>query len=134
MRRACYIETNAAFRHYRMQVMNHLWNVHRNDVTEAGSERLEASRHAHHVAFAEAQMIASPAVLAQLDDMSRALSEGYRRTKCLEEGNPDDGDTLEVIQEYLHWIWERWKETRAVMRADLGVPNSPIAQPSTGVQ
>lgn len=131
MRRSCYIETNAAFRHYRMQLMNHLWNVHRHEVTEAGSERLEASRHGHHVAFAEAQMVASPAVLAQLDDMSRALSEGYRRTKCLEEGNPDDGDTLEVIQDYLGWIWERWKETRAAMRTDLGVPNSPIAPPGT---
>ncbi|KUN57517.1 hypothetical protein AQJ46_47415 [Streptomyces canus] len=126
MRRACYIETNAAFRHYRMQLMNYLWDVHRNGVTEADSERLEAARHAHHDAFAEAQMVASPAVLGQLDDASRALSEGYRRTKCLEEGNPDEGDTLEVIQEYLGWIWERWKETRAVMRADLGVPNSPM--------
>ncbi|MFI9375820.1 hypothetical protein [Streptomyces parvulus] len=130
MRRACYIETNAAFRHYRMQLMNYLWNVHRNEVTEAGGELLESTRRAHHVAFAEAQMVASPAVLAQLDDMSKALSEGYRRTKCLEEGNPDEGDTLEVIQEYLGWVWERWKETRAVMRADLGVPNSstPSAQ------
>ena len=125
VRRACYIETNAAYRRYRTELMNYLWHVHRNEVTEAGIERLEAARHAHHAAFAEAQMVASPDVLAQLDAVAKALSEGYRRTKCLEEGHPDAGDTFEVIETYLQWIWERWEEMRAVMRTDLGVPNSP---------
>ncbi|WP_327691645.1 hypothetical protein OG870_27760 [Streptomyces sp. NBC_00461] len=92
-------------------------------------ESLEAARHAHHAAFAEAQMVASPAVLAQLDAVAKALAEGYRRTKCLEEGIPDEGDTFEVIEAYLQWIWERWEEMRAVMRADLGQANSP-APPS----
>ncbi|MFB8271021.1 hypothetical protein ACFC96_31035 [Streptomyces sp. NPDC055955] len=125
VRRTCYIETNAAYRRYRTQQMNYLWHVHRGEVTEAGKDELEAARMAHHAAFAEAQMVASPAVLAQLDDVAKALSEGYRRTKCLEEGNPDPGDTFEVIEAYLHWIWERWEEMRAVMRADLGLTNSP---------
>ncbi|WP_405873063.1 hypothetical protein [Streptomyces sp. NBC_00005] len=125
VRRACYIETNAAYRRYRTELMNYLWHVHRNEVTEAGRERLEAARHAHHAAFAEAQMVAAPDVLAQLDAVAKALSEGYRRTKCMEEGHPDEGDTFEVIETYLQWIWERWEEMRAVMRADLGVPNSP---------
>ncbi|WAU84890.1 hypothetical protein O1Q96_37495 [Streptomyces sp. Qhu-G9] len=124
-RRTCYVETNAAYRRYRIQLMNYLWHVHRDEVTEAGKEALEAARHAHHAAFAEAQMVASAAVLAQLDDVAKALSEGYRRTKCLEEGNPDPDDSFDVIQAYLQWIWERWKEMRAVMRADLGVNNSP---------
>jgi hypothetical protein len=132
VRRACYIETNAAYRRYRIQLMNYLWHVHRSEVTEAGREELEAARHAHHAAFAEAQMVASPAVLAQLDDVAKALSEGYRRTKCLEEGNPDEGDTFEVIETYLQWIWERWKEMRAVMRADLGVTNAPSGPPGDG--
>ncbi|MFE7443723.1 hypothetical protein ACFU7X_25110 [Streptomyces chartreusis] len=124
-RRACYIVTNAAYRRYRIQLMNHLWHVHRSEVTDTLKETLETARHAHHAAFAEAQMLASPAVLAQLDDVAKALSEGYRRTKSLEEGHPDEGDTFEVIEAYLQWIWERWKEMRAVMRADLGLANSP---------
>lgn len=132
MRRACYIETNAAYRRYRIQLMNYLWHVHRNEVTEAGKEGLEAARHTHHAAFAEAQMVASPAVLAQLDDVAKALSEGYRRTKCLEEGNPDPDDTFKVIEAYLQWIWERWKEMRAVLRADLGVANSPAIPSNAG--
>ncbi|WP_328735453.1 hypothetical protein [Streptomyces bobili] len=131
-RRTCYIDTNAANRRYRIQLMNHLWHVHRGEVTEAGKAELEAARHAHHAAFAEAQMFAAPAVLAELDVVAKALSEGYRRTKNLEEGHPDPGDTFEVIEAYLQWIWERWKEMRAVMRADLGVHNSPAGPPNFG--
>ncbi|MEU3514631.1 hypothetical protein ABZ770_04970 [Streptomyces sp. NPDC006654] len=125
VRRACYIETNAAYRRYRTQQMNYLWHVHLGEVTEKAREELETARHAHHAAFAEAQMVASPAVLAQLDDVTKALSEGYRRTKCLEEGHPDEGDTFAVIEAYLQWLWERWEEMRAVMRADLGAANLP---------
>lgn len=129
VRRSCYIDTNAAYRRYRTQQMNYLWHVHHYDVTDAVRQELEEARHAHHAAFAQAQMIASPAVLAQLDDVAKALSEGYRRTKCLEESNPDPGDTFEVIEAYLQWIWERWEEMRAVMRADLGLANTLTPTP-----
>ncbi|MFI0510621.1 hypothetical protein ACH3Y9_11620 [Streptomyces sp. WSLK1-5] len=131
-RRTCYIETNAANRRYRIQLMNYLWHVRNGDVTDPLRAELEAARENHHSAFAEVQMVASPAVLDQLDEVAKALSEGYRRTKCLEEGNPDEGDTFDVIQAYLEWIWERWKEMRSVMRADLGVPNASAAPPGGG--
>ncbi|MFF7332724.1 hypothetical protein [Streptomyces sp. NPDC008150] len=134
VRRACYSETNAAFRRYRTQQMDYLWHVHRNEVNDIARDALEDARHAHHAAFAQAQMVASPAVLAQLDDVAKALSEGYRRTKHLEEGTPDTGDSFEVIEAYLQWIWERWEEMRAVMREDLGEENLPPSRPSSGVQ
>lgn len=131
-RRTCYIEANAANRRYRIQLMNYLWCVRRSEVTDALRAELEVARQAHHSAFAEVQMVASPDVLSELDVMAKALSEGYRRTKCLEEGTPDPDDTFEVIEQYLQWIWDRWKEMRNVMRADLGVHNSPPGPPSTG--
>ncbi|MDQ1068367.1 hypothetical protein [Streptomyces canus] len=132
LRRACYITTNAAYRRYRTEQMNYLWHVRRDRVTEALREQLEAARHAGHAALAEAQMVASPAVLAQLDDVGKLLSQGYRRIMCLEEGIPDEGDTFEVIGEYLVWIWERWEEMRAVMRADLGLANTLAGPPGDG--
>ncbi|MFI6561321.1 hypothetical protein [Streptomyces sp. NPDC050534] len=129
-RRTCYIEANAANRRYRIQLMNYLWHVRNGDVTDALKAELETARANHHSAFAEVQMVASPAVLEELDVIANALSEGYRRTKCLEEGNPDESDTFDVIQDYLEWIWKRWKEMRAVMREDLGVPNEPPTPPA----
>ncbi|WP_326843311.1 hypothetical protein OHB33_29105 [Streptomyces sp. NBC_01558] len=131
-RRTCYIEANAANRRYRIQLMNYLWHVRRGEVTDALRADLEVARQAHHSAFAEVQMVASPDVLGELDVMAKALSEGYRRTKCLEEGTPDPDDSFEVIEQYLQWIWDRWKAMRNVMRADLGVHNSPPGPPSPG--
>ncbi|MCX4436591.1 hypothetical protein [Streptomyces mirabilis] len=130
-RRSCYITTNAAYRRYRIELMNYLWHVRRGEVSQAAGEALEAARSAHHAAFAEAQMFASAVVLGQLDDVAKALSEGYRRTKCLEEGNPDPDDSFEVIAEYLEWIWNCWREMRTVMRTDLGVNDPPASQPRT---
>ncbi|MFF6891315.1 hypothetical protein ACFY8Z_11770 [Streptomyces microflavus] len=92
-------------------------------MTTEAREDLEEARQAHHAAFAEAQMVASSAVLVQLDIMTKALSEGYRKTQCLYEGNPDPDGSFEEIQAYLHWLWERWEEMRGVMRDDLGVEN-----------
>ncbi|MFE6367506.1 hypothetical protein ACFVOS_07235 [Streptomyces sp. NPDC057833] len=124
-RRACYVAANAAFPRYRVELMNYLWNVHRAQADEAASRELEAARHAHHAAFAEAQMVASAAVLDHLDEVALAVGEGYRRTKALEEGHPDPDDSFEKIEEYLRWLWERWKEMRSEMRADLGIDDAP---------
>ncbi|MFI8072953.1 hypothetical protein ACIF85_29775 [Streptomyces sp. NPDC086033] len=131
-RRTCYIEANAANRRYRIQLMNYLWHVRRSEVTDALRADLEVARQAHHSAFAEVQMVASPDVLSELDVMADALSEGYRRTKCLEEGTPDPDDSFEVIEQYLQWIWDRWKAMRDVMRTDLGVHNAAASPPRTG--
>ncbi|MCX4625575.1 hypothetical protein [Streptomyces sp. NBC_01443] len=68
--------------------MNFLWLVQKGEVTPEGRQAMEAARHAHHAAFAEAQMIASTAVMDELDVMTTALSELYGRTMRLEEGHP----------------------------------------------
>lgn len=111
---------NAAYRRYRVQQMRFLWHVHHDDVTDKTREALEEARRAHHVAFAEAQMIASSPVLDRLDVVTKALSEVYRKTLCLYEGNPDPDGSFDDIESHLHWLWDRWAEMHGVMRADLG--------------
>jgi hypothetical protein len=100
--------------------MNYLHHVHRGEVGSAVIQQLEEARQAHHVAFAEAQMIASDPVMEHLDQMVISLGDSYRRTKELEEGNPGPDGSFEEIQEYLRWLWDRWEEMRKAMRADLG--------------
>ncbi|MGW7439533.1 hypothetical protein [Streptomyces sp. NPDC054849] len=63
--------------------MNHLWLVHKGEVTSQGRTDLEEARHAMHASFAEAQMIASDAVPAELDAMTRTLSTAYSLTMRL---------------------------------------------------
>ncbi|MGW5869185.1 hypothetical protein ACWFRJ_44445 [Streptomyces sp. NPDC055239] len=125
-RRACYVNTNAAFRRYRVQLMNILYFVHHGQVDEAASQELEAARQAHHLAFAEAQMVASGSVLGHLDELAIALGAGYRKTKNLEEGHPEPDGSFEEVEAYLNWLWERWD----AMRADLGISDEPRTPPS----
>jgi hypothetical protein len=131
-RRACYVATNAAYRRYRIQLMNHLWDVRQGTVTDAVRKELEAARHAHHAAFAEAQLTASTLVLAQLDAVAKELAGAYQRIKCLEEGAPMANGSFEEIERDLQALWERWKDMRALMRACLGVAGSTPGAPQVG--
>ncbi|APE21690.1 MULTISPECIES: hypothetical protein [Streptomyces] len=123
-RRESYMQVNASFRRYWTHLMNFLWTVHKGVVTPEAREVLEEARRDHHSVFAEAQLIASAAVLAELDEMTTALSEVYRRTMCLEEGNPDPDGSFDDIRTEFVRLWEQWETMRGVMRADLGVGDS----------
>jgi hypothetical protein len=123
-KRGCYVATNAANRRYRVELMKFLWRVNRGDVDDTAREELEAARHGHHAAFAEAQMIASTSVLRELDIVSKALSEGYRMTNCLEEGNPDPQGSFEEVGAHLIQLWDQMKVMRASMRRDLRIDDA----------
>lgn len=128
-RRACYIATNAAYRRYRIQLMQYVWYVHRDVAGDAERQEVEAARHAHHAAFAEAQMVASGVVLGELDAMAQALSDTYRKIMCLQEGNPEPDGSFDEITTSLESLWERWKKMRLAMRVDLGANTSPVGPP-----
>ncbi|MFC9000813.1 hypothetical protein ACFT7U_34585 [Streptomyces rochei] len=131
-RRDGYMQVNASFRRYRTHLMNFLWDVHKGAVTPDGRELVEEARRDHHSVFAEAQMVASPAVLVELDGMTTALSDVYRRTICLEEGNPEpDGSFNDIRADFVR-LWERWEGMRTVMRADLGLGSVAGEPPSLG--
>ncbi|MFJ3912761.1 MULTISPECIES: hypothetical protein [Streptomyces] len=120
-RRECYVAANAAYRRYRIELMNYLWLVEKGEITPEGRQAMEGARHAHHAAFAEAQMIASTPVMTELDVMTAALAELYGRTRRLEEGRPVPGGSFQEIHDELQELWNRGQELRAVMRTDLGV-------------
>ncbi|MEV0990307.1 hypothetical protein [Streptomyces sp. NPDC049949] len=130
-RRECYVAANAAYRRYRIELMNYLWLVHKGEVAPEGRQAMEAARHAHHAAFAEAQMIASRTVMDELDAMTTSLSELYGMTMRLEEGLPVPGGSFQEIHDELQELWNRGQELRAVMRADLGVDEGLPARPAT---
>ncbi|WP_330279933.1 hypothetical protein OHO83_28890 [Streptomyces sp. NBC_00569] len=133
-RRDGYMQVNASFRRYRTHLVNFLWIVHKEAVTPDARELVEEARRDHHSVFAEAQLIASAAVLAELDEMTAALSEVYRRTMCLEEGNPDPDGSFDDLRTDFARLWERWERMRDVMRADIGAGDVPYGQPAIGPQ
>ncbi|MFD8951699.1 hypothetical protein ACFV0B_22890 [Streptomyces xanthophaeus] len=120
-RREGYTNVNAAFRRYRTQLMNFLWTVHKGAVTAQAREAVEEARRDHHSVLAETQMVASAGVLAELNDMTKSLSETYRRIMCLEEGTPDPDGSFDEIRTDFARLWEQWERMLGAMRADLGV-------------
>ncbi|MFG2297170.1 hypothetical protein [Streptomyces sp. NPDC048603] len=130
--RECYMAANAGYRRFRVELMNFLWLVRKEEVTAEARQELEAARHAHHAAFAEAQMIASAPVLRELDDLTTAVSETYARIVRLSAGTPVAGGSFEEIHDELQRLWGRGDGLRAVMRADLGVDPGPGRAPAVG--
>ncbi|WP_406738484.1 hypothetical protein OG365_23205 [Streptomyces sp. NBC_00853] len=124
-RRACYVTANSGYRRHRIELMKYLWLVHKGEVTAQARADLEETRHAMHTAFAEAQMVASDAVLRELDAMTVTLAGAYSRTLLLEDGNPHPGWSFEEIQTELLQLGDHWKDMRGIMRADLGVDPEP---------
>ncbi|MFJ6049083.1 hypothetical protein [Streptomyces sp. NPDC092307] len=120
-RRACYVTANSGYRRYRIELMKYLWLVHKAEVTAQARADLEETRLSMHTAFAEAQMVASDAVLRELDAMTVTLAGAYRRILQLADGNPYPGWSFEEIQTELLQVGQRWKNMRGIMRADLGV-------------
>ncbi|AZM89218.1 MULTISPECIES: hypothetical protein [Streptomyces] len=137
VRRACYVAAMAGYRRYRIELMNFLWLAHkagaagdgdgagngngdRDAVRAAGRADLEAARQAMHLAFAEAQLVGSEAVVAELDATAERLSQAFYRVLRLDEGDPVPDGGFEAVKADLLGLGERWKEMRAVMRADLG--------------
>ncbi|MEU6976604.1 hypothetical protein [Streptomyces sp. NPDC046371] len=105
-RRDAYLQVNSSLRRYRTHLLNFLWTVHKRAVTAEARELVEEARRDHHSVFAEAQLIASAAVLAELDEMTKVLSDVYRRTMCLEEGNPDPDGSFDDIRSDFVRLWD----------------------------
>ncbi|TXS31849.1 hypothetical protein EAO70_01280 [Streptomyces sp. adm13(2018)] len=123
-RRACYTAANAAYRRYRIALMNFLWAVHRSQATAADRAAVEEARSGHHTAFAEAQMIASAGVLAELDLMTKVIARAHAHTMRLADGIPEPDGSFEQIHEELVMITRRWVGMRDAMRSDLGLSPS----------
>ncbi|MEU7601777.1 hypothetical protein [Streptomyces sp. NPDC041003] len=120
-RRDCYVTANSGYRRYRIELMKYLWLVHKGEVAVESRTTLEDARHAMHASFAEAQMVSSDAVLAELDSMTQTLAHSDMRIMRLEEGNAVPEGSFEEIRTDLLRANEQWAVMRGAMRADLGV-------------
>ncbi|MCY0934588.1 hypothetical protein [Streptomyces sp. H34-S4] len=128
-RRDCYTAANAAYRRYRIALMNFLWAVHRAQATPADRAVVVEARGCHHAAFAEAQMIASADVLAELDRMTQIIAGAHARTMRLADGIPEPDGSFEEIHAELLTITQRWVGMRGAMRSDLGLAASADGAP-----
>ncbi|WP_446038590.1 hypothetical protein [Streptomyces sp. SID1121] len=121
-RKAAYTEFNAAARHYLATLNDHT------HVLRPGSADSRESLHAVDTAraeyrrrYAEAQMLAPDAVLAEVRRVNAGLGAVYGALARLTRGTAREGEDVAAARAGIATCWADLSRMRATMRADLDV-------------
>ncbi|MEV5873829.1 hypothetical protein AB0L75_06255 [Streptomyces sp. NPDC052101] len=118
--RTCCVALNTACRQYLAALTDQLHALPRTEDPRAVRRRLTEARDLHRDAYAKAQLRLPDPVLALAGEVTRALGTLYGRLRRLDDGVPRPGDSPAAAQGEIDALWERLRELRRGMRADLG--------------
>lgn len=119
-RRTCCIALNTAARQYLAALTDQLHALIRAEDPRAARQRLTEARDRHRDVYAEAQLRLPDPVLALAGELTHALGFLYGRLRRLDDGIPQPGDSPDAAQAEIDALWDRLRELRSGMRADLG--------------
>ena len=128
-RLSCYVALNTAARQYLAALTDQLHALSRAEDPRAVRQRLTEARDVHRDVYAEAQMRLPDPVLDLAGEATRALGTLYGRLRRLDDGVARPGDSLDAAQEEIDALWERLRELRREMRADLGASEAARPDP-----
>ncbi|WP_274912098.1 hypothetical protein [Streptomyces sp. WZ-12] len=132
-RRACYVALNTATRQYLAALTDQFHALSRTEDPRVARQRLTEARDLHRDVYAEAQMRLPDPVLALAGEVTHALGTLYGRLRRLDEGSPRPGDSLDTVRGEVDALWERLRDLRRGMRADLGASGAARpGPPGTG--
>jgi hypothetical protein len=120
-RRAAYVALNMQSRQYLTAMRNHVHALKLAPGSTSGMDEVEERRADYRNCYAEAQMIASDAVLATAREANGALNQMYGVLKRLENGTAMEGESAESARALIDGTRELLHELRLLMRSDLGV-------------
>lgn len=115
----CYVALNTASRQYLAALTDQWHALMRAEDPRLVRQRLTEARDRHRDAYADAQMRLPDPVLALAGEVTHALGTLYGRLRRLDDGIPLPGDSLDAAQGEIDALWERLRELRRGMRADL---------------
>ncbi|MFD5452809.1 hypothetical protein ACWDTR_28870 [Streptomyces sp. NPDC003470] len=119
-RRACYVALNTAGRQYLAALTDQLHALDRAEELPSARQRLTGARDQYRDVYAEAQMRLPQRVLGHAAEVSRHLGIVYGMVRRLDDGVPRPGESSAAAQAGIDALWERLREMRREMRADLG--------------
>ncbi|MFD3521810.1 hypothetical protein [Streptomyces sp. NPDC058653] len=125
-RRSCYVALNSASRQYLAALTDQLHALTRTEDPRSVRQRLTEARDLHRDVYAEAQMRLRDPVLTLAGEVTHGLGTLYGRLRRLDDGVPRAGDSPDAAQGEIDALWERLRELRRGMRADLGTPGGPL--------
>lgn len=130
-RRACCIALNTASRQYLAALTDQAHALTRAEDPRAARQRLIEARDLHRDVYAEAQMRLPDPLLTLAGEATHALGALYGLLRRLDDGVPRPDDSLDVAQGEIDALWERLRELRRGMRADLGASGPSRSGPAT---
>jgi hypothetical protein len=119
-KRSSYVAVMENARRFRHELVSYLYERTRGTTDSASDAELRAARRAFVAAFAEAQLTASPPVLAMIEPFNLGLSQAYRDIKQLEDADTAPKGAVAELEDFLGSVWSHWDDMRAAMRRDLG--------------
>ncbi|MFJ9929017.1 hypothetical protein ACIRU5_23660 [Streptomyces misionensis] len=128
-RLACYVALNTAARQYLAALTDQLHALRGTEDSRAVRQRLTEARDVHRDVYAEAQMRLPDPVLALAGEVTHALGTLYGRLRRLDDGVSRPGDSPDTAQAEIDALWERLRELRRGMRADLGASEAARPDP-----
>ncbi|MER6348637.1 hypothetical protein ABT232_29850 [Streptomyces sp. NPDC001532] len=118
--RACYVALNTVARHYLAALTDQLHALDRETDLPSVRQRLTAARDQHREVYAEAQMRLPERVLGPAATVSHDLGALYGMVRRLDDGTARPGESPAAVERGIDALWERLREMRRQMRADLG--------------
>ncbi|MFJ6466560.1 hypothetical protein ACIQM0_37075 [Streptomyces sp. NPDC091387] len=121
---ACYVALNISGRHYLAALTDQLYALGHDAELPNVRQRLTDVRDDHREAYAEAQLILPDRVLDHAEAVSHGLGAVYGMVRRLDDGTPETGDSPSAAHEEIRALWDRLREMRRQMRADLAASRS----------
>lgn len=126
--RLCYVALNTSARQYLAALTDQLHALDRDEDLRSVRQRLTGARDQHRDVYAEAQMRVPEHALGIAGEVSHDLGTVYGMVRRLDDGTPRPGDSPVAAQESIDALWERLRELRRQMRADLGASRADFGR------
>ncbi|WP_327270180.1 MULTISPECIES: hypothetical protein [unclassified Streptomyces] len=131
---ACYVALNISGRHYLAALTDQLHALGHDVELPNVRQRLTDARDDHREAYAEAQLILPDRVLDHAEAVSHGLGMVYGMVRRLDDGTPETADSPSAAHEEIRALWERLRQMRAQMRADLAASRSQSGRRRGGAE
>jgi hypothetical protein len=132
IKRSCYIGMMANSRRYRLELMNYLYAVKSQTVSDSVIAELEEARRAYSTSVSETELTADAAVLTVINSIDEALSDSFQSIKEHERAQARTDNSFAEIIDTLKKFWDLWPLMQQAMRrelltADASTAAKPIA-------
>jgi hypothetical protein len=119
IKRSCYIAMIANSRRYRLELMNYLYTVKSQAVSDSATAELEQARRSYSTSAAETELTAGLDVLTVIKAVDDILAGSFRSIKELERADSQADSSFKEIRITLARFWDLYPEMQRAMRQEL---------------